>query len=128
MERRKNRKTVLLVDDDEIIRTLLKLFLNGIPLTFWEENDGQGALHLARQIHPDLIITDLHMPKMDGAQLTTALRAEPDVRLANVPIIVITGTSSDNQDRAYQAGANVVLEKPVARKLLLTAMEQFLPK
>lgn len=123
----KNLKTVLIVEDNELIRTLLKLFLAGLPVKLWEEKDGHGALFLSRQILPHLIITDLTMPRMDGIQLTQALRAEPDPKLAKVPIIALTGTSEIVQDTAYQVGVNMVLVKPVARKALLQAIEQFLP-
>lgn len=118
-------KKVLLVDDDDTIRSLLKLFLMGFgSFEFWEEGNGRGALNLARQISPDLILVDLAMPIMDGTQFTKEIRSDLIEKLSKVPIIVITGGGEEAKTLAYQAGANLVLEKPLTKKRLLTALKQ----
>src|SRR6267154_1508984 len=51
-------RKILLVDDDELIRSLMKLYMTGLGnFEFWEEGNGMGALNLTRQVHPDIIIT-----------------------------------------------------------------------
>lgn len=120
-------KKVLLVDDDEVIRALMKLFLTGFgSFEYWEEGNGQGALNLARQIVPDIILVDLAMPVMDGTQFTREIRKDSNEKLTKTPIIVITGGGEEAKTLAYEAGANMVLEKPLAKKLLITALRRVL--
>lgn len=129
MRKKPPLRKILLVDDDELIRGLMKLYMTGLGnFEFWEEGNGLGALNLARQIHPDLIITDLTMPVMDGAMLTTELRKDVNELLRRVPVIVVTGAGEQFKTAAYAAGANIVLEKPLSRKSFAMALDRLLPK
>lgn len=122
-------RKILLVDDDELIRSLMKLYMTGLGnFEFWEEGNGMGALNLTRQVHPDIIITDLTMPVMDGTMLTAEIRKDPDELVRKVPIIVVTGAGEDFKTAAYKAGASLVLEKPLSRKTFASALERLLPK
>lgn len=122
-------RKVLIVDDDELICTLMKLYLNGLGnFEFWVAHNGLAALNMARQMLPDLIITDITMPVMDGIMLLSCLRREPIEKLKKVPVIVVSGTSDDLKAKAYEAGADMVLEKPLVRKYLINAIEKLLPK
>lgn len=124
---KKPLKKVLIIDDDEIICTLMKLYLNGLGnFEFWVAHNGLAGLNMARQTLPDLIITDITMPVMDGIMFLSALRRDPVEKLKKVPVIVVSGTSDDLKGKAYEAGADMVLEKPLVRKYLINAMEKLL--
>ncbi|HZQ49924.1 MAG TPA: response regulator [Candidatus Dormibacteraeota bacterium] len=81
-------KTVLVVDDDPDMRFMLKLLLERGGYQVNEASDGLAALHAIRAQMPDLVLTDLRMPMMDGAELILRLRSEPPT--AEMPIILIT--------------------------------------
>ena len=118
------RKRVLIVEDNELIRSLLQLQLTGfiLKLEVWEATDGEAGLHRARLLLPDIIITDLDMPQMDGLELIRTLRQEPHRKLKTTPISATTGTNPEWRERARAAGANFVLEKPIYKRDLVSAM------
>lgn len=81
-------KTVLVVDDDSDMRFMLRLLLERGGYQVNEAGDGLAALHAIRVAMPDLVLTDLKMPLMDGGELISKLRATDDT--ATMPIILIT--------------------------------------
>lgn len=118
------QRRILIVDDSPIFREIETVFLgrSGIVLT---ANDGTTALELARRERPDLVVSDLHMRTMDGDQLCREMRGDPDLR--RTPVIVVTsGTSADDHERAVRAGADDVVEKPLRRLSFLQAVNRFL--
>lgn len=117
-------KRVLIVEDDENVRILLRIFLIRMNLNLMEARSGIEAFGLAKQIIPDLIITDLYMPGMDGIGLIKKIRS--DGVLMRVPIIVVTGGTPEAQENAMNAGANAVIGKPLARRELVTMIESVL--
>jgi CheY-like chemotaxis protein len=124
---KKLRAKVLIIDDDELICTLMKLYLTGLgEFEFWVSHNGLAGLNMARQIQPDLIISDITMPIMDGIMFLSAIRR--DEKLKKIPTIMVSGTSDDLKARAYEAGADMVLEKPLVRKYMINAIEKLLPK
>jgi two-component system chemotaxis response regulator CheY len=107
-------KNVLLADDDETVRTLLRIVLERNGLTVTTAEDGREALDLIRRQRPDLILLDLRMPRLNGYQLFAELKA--DDALKSIPIIVITALTreSDREDEewARRMGAEGFLTKP----------------
>ena len=103
---------VLIVDDKPENLYLLRMLLQGHGHTVAEARNGRVALDLARQEPPDLVISDLLMPEMDGYTLLNAWKADP--RLQVVPFIVYTATYTDAQDEqaARDMGADAFLIKP----------------
>jgi CheY-like chemotaxis protein len=84
-----DRKPVVLVSDDEPhIRAIVTAKLRSAGFTVYEAGDGQEALALARELTPDLLITDLHMPYMSGVELCTALKADPAT--SDIPAMLLT--------------------------------------
>ena len=81
-------KYILVVDDNLDTRTLLHLHLKWEGFTVYLASDGSEGLYLARQERPDLIITDVTMPIMDGIELTRQIRKDPELR--DIPILVLT--------------------------------------
>ena len=81
-------KTVLVVDDDPDMRFMLRLLLERGGYQVNEAGDGLAALHSVKAQVPDLVLTDLRMPTMDGGQLIERLRADDATK--RIPIILIT--------------------------------------
>jgi CheY-like chemotaxis protein/phosphoribosyl 1,2-cyclic phosphodiesterase len=119
--------TILLVDDDPAIIELLKETLADEGYQLLSANDGEAALVLARTQRPDVVVLDWIMPKRDGLSVCRALRADPDPRLADVPVILITGRA-DAADTAagFAAGVTDYLTKPFKPSHLLARLEAWL--
>ncbi len=81
---------VLVAEDDLEMRRLMRLLLERGGFTVAEAGDGQEALDLAVTIHPEILVTDLCMPRRDGRDLVLALRAQAE--FAHLPILVLTGS------------------------------------
>ena len=102
---------ILCVDDDRIINKLLSHFLERQGFEVRTANNGQEAIEIAQEWLPDLIITDLMMPIMDGFQTTAALRADPGTR--HIPIVAFTAMPEANAlARAQEVGIDRLVPKP----------------
>jgi DNA-binding response OmpR family regulator len=103
---------ILIVDDEVPQRTLIREMLAINPaFTFTEGDDGAQALKLARSVHPDLIIMDVMMPKMDGFQVCRILKSDP--AMEHVPIIMVTALGHiEDQSTAINLGAFDFVTKP----------------
>ncbi|HEY3358489.1 MAG TPA: response regulator [Polyangia bacterium] len=102
---------ILLVDDDPWIVRMVSAVLEKRGYQISTAPDGAAGLELAAQIQPDLIITDVMMPRMDGWTLVKNLRAQ--TRFAFVPVIFLTALSSDDDRiRGFRLGADDYLPKP----------------
>jgi len=118
------QRRILIVDDAPIFREIETVFLRRLGEVS-TANDGTVAFEMARRERPDLIVTDLVMRDMDGDELCRQLRADPI--LENTPVVMVTsGRSADEHERAVRAGADDVIEKPIKRLLLLQAVGRFL--
>lgn len=104
---------VLIVEDTKTITSLLQVYLMGWGLEFVEAKDGEEGLRLARTSRPDLVITDVRMPKMDGFELCAALRS--DKELFSVPIVLLTTLRDEaSRQKGRLVGATAFLSKPVS--------------
>jgi len=93
----KTKKTILIVEDERILRETIHLGLEKEEFTVIEAKDGEEGLLISLKEHPDLILLDLIMPKMDGMTMLKKLRDTDDWG-KTVPIIILTNlTSSDEQ-------------------------------
>lgn len=104
---------VLVIDDDRLIRRIVKKALSELNYEVIETEDGLEALKRIKSIRPDAVIVDKMMPGIDGFEVTRRLRREPE--LAHIPILVLTG-ESDLQEKlaAFEAGADDYVCKPFA--------------
>ena len=118
-----DRPLVLLVEDDNDTREMYYEYLSHSGLRVNEAPSGSRALERAREQPPDVVVTDIAMPGMDGIELSRRLRAEPPTR--DIPIIAVTGNGSA---RARDAGCDVVLEKPCDPDYLLHVIEGVLDR
>jgi CheY-like chemotaxis protein len=102
--------TVLLVEDHVDSRLMYAEFLR-MHFTVLEAGDGRSALDQIRHTRPDVIVTDLALPGMDGFELVTRIRADPG--LAGVTVIALSGyTTAEHEARAREAGCDLILQKP----------------
>ena len=85
-------RTALVVDDSMLIRHTVCRFLEDRGYTVESATNGLDALQILKTIRPDLLITDMMMPKMDGSQLISELKKDAD--LSSIPIIVLAGRQS----------------------------------
>ena len=117
---------ILLIDDDAMNRQLLSIWLNDLGFKVTEAEDGTSGLAIARSLQPDLTISDLNLPKLDGASLVKQLRTQPD--WTDRPILIASASVFEtDQTRSFQAGANGFLAKPIQFEQLVTHLGQLLP-
>jgi CheY-like chemotaxis protein len=109
------RPVVLIVDDDNIVHSIVTRVLSGFSGTVLHATDGLSALKMARLLPPDLVITDALLPKLDGRELAKALKSEEDTK--NCKVVVMTGLYKAPRYR-FEALSNFLadeyLHKPVA--------------
>lgn len=119
-------KTILTVDDSASMRMLLKASLTAQGFIIESANDGRHGLERMDEVKPDLLITDINMPEMDGFELIEAVRARPEYR--GVPILVLsTEFAEDKKARARSAGATGWITKPFDAAKLGTAIRRVCP-
>ncbi len=117
---------ILIADDIESNRDLLKGFLDIPPFTLLEAKNGKEAVELTRLHRPDLVFMDMRMPVMNGYEATRILKADGDLK--SIPIIALTASVMKQQEEKIQsAGCNAYLKKPVRRTALMTEAIRFLP-
>jgi len=112
-------KLVLVVDDEADSRILLTNLTEECGCRVITADSGEQALRRAREVRPDLILLDLRMPQMDGWQVLTALKADPE--LQNIPVVVASIVARENRGTLF--GAVDVLQKPVLREDLLRVLK-----
>jgi CheY-like chemotaxis protein len=101
---------VLIAEDDEDIAVILARLLKRAGHAVLHEPDGLAAFESAVANRPDVVLTDLGMPRMDGLELTRAVRAHPD--LAGTPIVMLSGQLHPGDSQPAEAGVCAVLLKP----------------
>ena len=112
---------ILVVDDELLLRTMLKDALEEAGYIVVLAEDGEAALARAKAESPDCILLDIMMPGLDGYETCAALKAEPS--LAAIPVLLISATTDLRViDRAEQVGATTVLPKPVPIEQLEQAL------
>lgn len=117
---------VLLVEDTESIRKLVKTILNRENIELYEASNGLEALSaLSSNSHNfQLILMDIMMPEMDGIETTQAIR-----EFSQIPIIFLTALSDErSQILSYEAGADGYITKPFSKALLLSVVKRYLSK
>jgi len=118
--------TILVVDDDMLIREFIKLILGKEGFNNLEFADnGQTGLELFRENKPDLVILDVHMPKLDGHEFLKIVRA--DRQYDNIPIIIQTADNTlENRNKILHAGATNILSKPLDPLIVLDRVKTHL--
>ncbi|MEH2159084.1 ATP-binding protein [Nostoc sp.] len=120
-----SKRQVLVVDDRWENRSVLVSLLEPLGFAVIAVSNGREGLDKAQEIHPDLIITDLMMPEMDGYEMLRHLRQIPE--LQNIPAIASSASVFEsNQNESITAGADAFLPKPVEAPALLKLLEKYL--
>ncbi len=117
--------SILVADDDPMIRNLLRIMLETANHIVFEAQNGQDAVDKAREIHPDAIILNVKMPEMDGFTACKTLRH--DVETSVLPIFILSGQAHLTAvNKGLLAGANRYLTKPMSRTNLLQNLNEVL--
>jgi two-component system cell cycle response regulator len=119
------KKTVLIVDDEEHVRSLLNRILSKIYNVI-EASDGKIAVDLTHSQHPDIILMDIMMPKMSGDVACHIIKSTP--LTANIPVIMVTALDHDlNKKLSLDImGANEYITKPFETKKLMETINKLL--
>jgi K+-sensing histidine kinase KdpD/CheY-like chemotaxis protein len=120
--RLESNQTILIVDDDDSIRSLLHQELNEAGYIIEEAANGKLALESVRRNKPDLIILDIMMPEMNGFDVAAVLKNDPDTM--DIPIIVLSIVQ--DKARGYRIGVDRYLTKPIDTAQLFTEVEVLL--
>ena len=103
-------RLVLVVEDDEDIYELLSDFLAALGYSVAGAGDGRQALLLAHRLKPALVILDMVLPEMSGAEVARALRSDDETR--RIPILALTGMVRRDGSADFTSGCDALLAKP----------------
>jgi DNA-binding response OmpR family regulator len=116
------RSSVLVVDDEQDLRTLIRLLLERAGVDVTEAASGREALRRLHQVRPDLVVLDVTMPDLDGWQTLERMRD-----LSDVPVLMLTARAAElDKVRGLKAGADDYVTKPFGRQELLARVEALL--
>jgi two-component system, cell cycle response regulator DivK len=119
------RHRILIVEDTEDNLRIARDLLNSAGYDLLEATDGAAGVRMAALHHPDLILMDIQLPKLDGHEATRRIRAIPELR--DVPIIAITSYALSGDDvKARAAGCDAYIAKPYSPRALLAEVRRFL--
>ena len=119
--------SALVVDDSMLIRHTVCRFLQERGFSVESATNGQEALEIIKQNRPDLIITDMQMPKMSGSELITALKAQPET--SEIPIVIVAGKQSGFEKKEKRANfaifKDIDIETQLAKALKTIKSDAF---
>lgn len=119
-------KRILVVEDQEDNRRILRDLLVSVSYELTEAENGEQALAAVAKERPDLILMDIQLPIMDGYEATRRLKADPSTRA--IPIIAVTSYAlSGDETKARAAGCDDFVPKPYSPRQLLAKIRQYLP-
>jgi CheY-like chemotaxis protein len=120
------RPTILIAEDYDDNRELLRLLLAGANYDVREARNGRECLDLACENPPDLIMVDLSMPGLDGWEVFKALKANSET--AHIPCVAVTAHTDRDRIRALQSGFSDFVSKPFRTEELLLTVARLIPK
>lgn len=118
----RGRAVILVVERDPHVRELEAYFLGEAGFDVQFADDGEAALAMVRSLRPDMVITELLVPRRDGLAVCRAIKGDPDLRGTRVLVFSILAASR----RALEAGADAFLRKPLAERSLLRTVRELL--
>ena len=118
-------KKILVVEDTEDNRQILRDLLGMAGYDMIEANDGAEGVSQATQHKPDLILMDIQMPVMDGYEATRRIKANPELK--SIPIVAVTSYAlSGDEEKARAAGCDAYIAKPYSPRQMLAKVRQIL--
>ncbi len=119
-----DKPEILIIDDNSDIRTYLRSVLSQ-KYNVSEASDGKRGLELVRRTVPDIVLSDIMMPVMDGLEFCEQLKT--DKAISHIPVILLTARSMDEQRaEGYEHGADAYISKPFSLRLLLSRIENLI--
>jgi two-component system cell cycle response regulator DivK len=120
-------KRILVVEDQEDNRRIVRDLLTSTGYELIEAVDGEAGVRMAKEHRPDLILMDIQLPGLDGYEATRRIKAEPTLRA--IPIVVVTSYALSGDDaKAMAAGADAYVAKPFSPRQLLATIRKLLPE
>jgi two-component system cell cycle response regulator DivK len=117
-------KRILVVEDQEDNRQILRDLLTNAGFDMIEAENGEEAIASAQARRPDLILMDIQLPILDGYEATRRIKADPDLK--SIPIIVVTSYAlSGDEDQARRAGCDDYVAKPFSPRQLLAKIKEY---
>ena len=114
---------LLIADDEPSVRSLVHVTLEGDEHTIFEASDGVEALEVARSEHPNLVLLDIMMPKLDGLTVCRAIKSDPAT--SGTVVVMLTAQAQDrDRDQGLAAGADDYFTKPFSPLALLNMVER----
>ena len=118
-------KRILVVEDQEDNRRIIRDLLMSAGYELIEAADGETGVRLAEAERPDLILMDIQLPVLDGYEATRRIKQNPDLR--GIPIVVVTSYALSGDDvKAMEAGSDAYVAKPFSPRELLATIRKFL--
>jgi two-component system cell cycle response regulator DivK len=118
------KKRILVVEDQEDNRQILRDLLTKAGFDMIEAENGEDAVALAQASRPDLILMDIQLPILDGYEATRRIKADPDLK--SIPIIVVTSYAlSGDEEKARLAGCDDYVAKPFSPRQLLAKIKEY---
>ena len=113
---------ILVVDDNRITTKLLRRYLEANDYEAAEAYDGVDCLEKVEERHPDAIVLDVMMPRLDGYETVKRLKAQDNTK--HIPVVIVTALNDvANQIKSIEAGADDFLSKPIEEKLLIAKVK-----
>ena len=117
-------KKVLIVEDYEDVRRMMKIYLTRGGYHVVEARDGYEAVEKAVEERPDMIIMDIAMPILDGIDAVKAIRQHAE--LAEIPIVALSAYGDFYREKAYRVGCDDVMQKPINLDLLPPLVKRYI--
>jgi CheY-like chemotaxis protein len=125
MTKEKSMRTIMIVEDYDDTRLLLKYSLEELGYSVLEASNGQQAVDIAEREHPDLILMDLDLPILDGIAATQKIRQQS--HMESVPIVAVTAyPMSYSHVKAFAKGCNEYMAKPIDMSELANLVNRYL--
>ncbi len=116
------KPSILVVDDNRITTKLLRRYLEANGYDAVEAYDGMECIEKVEEKHPDAIVLDVMMPRLDGYETVKRLKASDDTK--EIPVVIVTALNDvANQLKSIEAGADDFLSKPIEEKLLIAKVK-----
>lgn len=111
------KRKVLIVEDNHLNMRLIEMILESDNYTLLKATDGQEALDIAAREHPDLVLMDIRLPKLNG--LEVARKLKKNAQLSHIPIIALTAHAmKGDREKAIEAGCDSYISKPIDTRQL----------
>jgi CheY-like chemotaxis protein len=117
--------TILIVEDNPDQRDFLAIMLEQQGYTIHTATDGSEGLRLIKSFTPDLIISDIMMPNLDGIEMVKELKKNPEYQ--SIPVLMLSAYGTNKLFEAINAGASHVMRKPLDFDFFFKAIDRLLP-